>query len=378
MRNVKQSPINGIRPNYNDLGVTISWKVDASHTLYERDENGNKKLGSNGKPIKKVVRETGTTKTYEEAVKLKQQLLNSIIYGTKVDKEIKKSWTLEEAKDNVVANIWGTSLSYKTSMINYHTCEQFFGAKRPLDEIDEDLIDEFKEHCKENQLSNSTINRKLSALSKCLTQAVRKRKLDSKPYIEFYKKAKSRKRIMSESEEKLFIDIANHWSLHEVTDFFIYLLQSGVRPWKEGVLTRKSDVDLKNNTIYIWQSKQGTERTIFMTKQLREVIIRRMKVTVKSSDPLFNMTKGSFIEYWHKIKGAMDLSADKTLVPYTLRHTCCPRLAKANLSLLKIKDWMGHKSILTTMEYAHLNTQSLIDCVNALEKNRLDIEVSSI
>jgi hypothetical protein len=37
---------------------------------------------------------------------------------------------------------------------------------------------------------------------------------------------------------------------------------------------------------------------------------------------------------------------------------------------------MGHKSILTTMEYAHLNTQSLMDCAKALENHRLDLEFS--
>ena len=362
--NAKQSPTKGVRPNYNERGETVSWFVDASYTHVD-EVSGQKE----------VKRATATVKTYEEAVNKKQQLQEQLVYGIPIDKKEKK-WTLLEAKDNVFKNHWEGSKAEKTALINYHTCEDYFGKNRPLDTIDEDLIDDFKDHLKELGLSNSTINRKLSALSKLLTQAVKKRRLKQKPYIEFYKKSKSRKRVLSDIEEKMFLDICQQWGIGEVSDYFIFLLESGVRPWKEGLVVRKTDVDLKNNTIHVWQTKQSTDRTIFMTGKLREVIQRRMRVIQDPQGRLFSFTRDTFFNYWYKVKAQMDLENDKTFIPYMLRHTCCTRLAKSNLSLLKIKEWMGHKSILTTMEYAHLNTQSLMDCAKALENHRLDLEFS--
>jgi len=266
--NAKQSPTKGVRPNYNERGETVSWFVDASYTYVDEVTGG-----------KEVKRATATVKSYEEAVRKKQQLQEQLIYGIPIETKEKK-WTFEEAKDNVYKNHWEGSKAEKTALINYHTCETFFGKNRPLDTIDEDLIDDFKDHCKDVGLSNSTINRKLSALSKLLTQAVKKRRLKQKPYIEFYKKSKSRKRVLSDIEERLFLDICQQWNINEISDYFLFLLETGVRPWKEGLITRKLDVDLKHNTINVWQTKQSTERTIFMTSRLREVIVRRMKMLI--------------------------------------------------------------------------------------------------
>jgi integrase len=42
------------------------------------------------------------------------------------------------------------------------------------------------------------------------------------------------------------------------------------------------------------------------------------------------------------------------LVPYSLRHTCITRWAKAGASVPTLKYLAGHKNIATTMRYIHL------------------------
>ncbi|MFH1743075.1 MAG: tyrosine-type recombinase/integrase [bacterium] len=45
------------------------------------------------------------------------------------------------------------------------------------------------------------------------------------------------------------------------------------------------------------------------------------------------------------------------LTPHKLRHTFASQLAIAGVSLFKISRWLGHRSILTTARYAHLQVQ---------------------
>ena len=53
-----------------------------------------------------------------------------------------------------------------------------------------------------------------------------------------------------------------------------------------------------------------------------------------------NMPKGNTGRGWHII-----------------RHTFATKLARAGVELFKIKEWMGHRSINTTMRYGHLQNQ---------------------
>ena len=50
-----------------------------------------------------------------------------------------------------------------------------------------------------------------------------------------------------------------------------------------------------------------------------------------------NLPKGSTCRGWH-----------------IMRHTFATRLAKAGVDVVKIKDWLGHRSVNTTLRYVHL------------------------
>jgi integrase len=53
---------------------------------------------------------------------------------------------------------------------------------------------------------------------------------------------------------------------------------------------------------------------------------------------------------------------------HTCRHTCASRLAQTpGINLPFVRQWLGHKSIQTTMRYAHLAPSTLDNCKRALE-----------
>lgn len=44
---------------------------------------------------------------------------------------------------------------------------------------------------------------------------------------------------------------------------------------------------------------------------------------------------------------------------HTCRHTCASRLVQGGVDIRRVKDWMGHTTIQTTMIYAHLAPKNL-------------------
>lgn len=55
-------------------------------------------------------------------------------------------------------------------------------------------------------------------------------------------------------------------------------------------------------------------------------------------------------------------------VIHTFRHTRASRFAQAGHPLMKIMEWMGHRSYQTTLRYAHLCPTNLNDMLGEDEK----------
>ena len=63
--------------------------------------------------------------------------------------------------------------------------------------------------------------------------------------------------------------------------------------------------------------------------------------------------------HWDKAKATMGLEDDDQFVFHVCRHTCATRLANADVDVLTIKTWLGHKRIETTQRYTHVKSSNL-------------------
>ena len=64
-------------------------------------------------------------------------------------------------------------------------------------------------------------------------------------------------------------------------------------------------------------------------------------------------------------RNILDLNGD---VWHTLKHTTASRLVQNGVPLVTVKEIIGHKTISTTMRYAHLQPANVVAEIETLER----------
>jgi site-specific recombinase XerD len=150
-------------------------------------------------------------------------------------------------------------------------------------------------------------------------------------------------------------------------EWVVLACNTGMRPGEQRVL-EFADIDLQHGFLRI-QSKPGIgfhvknyqHRYIPLTPGAREAVQAQFAKKHPASDFVFHRPDGSA---WGDIGNSIDdlaVSADlqrkeppQRLTPHSLRHTFASWLAIAGVSLRRIQELLGHKSITTTERYSHL------------------------
>ena len=242
------------------------------------------------------------------------------------------------------------------------------GSHRPLTELNPNLLDELIAHWRNTsarEVRPGTINRKLSVISKCATYAFKRGWLDKKLEIEWQKESKGRIRFVSEDEERLMYRVFTQLGMLEERDTFKFLIDTGCRL---GELKWMEERDLNGDNLTIWRTKNGDPRTIPLTSRAKEIFVQRKG---KLSFPQSRISTA-----WNRVKSAMGLEDDREFVPHCLRHTCASRLVQRGVSILVVKEWLGHKTLGMTMRYSHLCPTNLQAAVKVLEPVTQDVAVA--
>jgi len=153
------------------------------------------------------------------------------------------------------------------------------------------------------------------------------------------------------------VDVADKWvkaQKQENFDLVKLLYETGCR-YKEISTMRWTQVDLKKGTVFIKRLKGSVDGTLFMTDTMKEIFNRRRELD--KGDFVFGSKEGRLNEgRW--VKGAVKRAnldeTDGGVTLHTLRHTRAVHLLQAGLNLLELQKFLGHKTIQSTMVYAHV------------------------
>ena len=235
-------------------------------------------------------------------------------------------------------------------------------------------IENYLKHLRVTDLSNSSINRKLSSLKHFFNYLSKTKLLKSNPVMNISgpKNSKVLPKSLSIIDVNSLIeapDCSNFIGLRDRAMIEL-MYATGVRI-TELINLEYSNIDLNRSLIKV-MGKGGKERMIpfgddALTWLINYIEFRRKNNLSLNSRDFFISQQGKKITrqaFWHRIKiylKASGLSMDVS--PHTLRHAFATHLLNNGADLRSVQMLLGHSDLSTTQIYTHIAKQRLSDMV---------------
>lgn len=234
---------------------------------------------------------------------------------------------------------------------------RWVGANTPAEEAfsPAKLREFYKYLIEERKVSNSTINRYSSALSIISRHA----DLKTKPEFNWYKTHQTRVRFFSPAEEHAVVRLFDQWGRDKYRDFFMFLIDTGLRPWEEGTKLKWENVHAKSITVH----GKDRWRDVPLTKRAKAILDKQDR---NEPGPFWGMNANIAGNLWDRVRSM--IPALKDTVWYTTRHTFASRLVQQGVHLKAVADLMGNSTMIVDKVYAHLTPDHLGAAIEHLEK----------
>jgi len=227
-----------------------------------------------------------------------------------------------------------------------------------------------------NNISNRSINRKISSLKSFYKFLVKTQTIKVSPLIS-HSTLKQSKKIQvpfSKEEIKELLDgdlFKNDYKgiLQKTIIQFFYF--TGVRRF-ELISIKNSDIDFDSSSLKI-MGKRNKERIIPMLPSLIEVTRDYMNSKIKNSiksnnDFLFQNSKGNQLSekfVYRTVNQYFKLVSPKVKkAPHVLRHSFATHLINEGADINSVKELLGHSSLSATQVYSHTSMERIKEVFN--------------
>ena len=244
--------------------------------------------------------------------------------------------------------------------------KEFFGSKdaRKLSSSD---IEAFRVFLKtEKKLSNATINRYYSYLSKAYNLAIRDKLLEYNPCnlklleepketIKFYNQAEQKKLIQTVEKELPFFK-----------PFVVCVFQTGLRISNVQYL-RWEWIDIENRIIEILPQYNKGKKIIRL--YISDSLLKELKtIGIKNEGYVFinPNTENIWINPCRYLKKICEKAQIKYIGFHGIRHSVGTDLAQKGIPINVIQSVMAHSDIRTTMKYIHLKDNAIKEAISVL------------
>ncbi len=273
--------------------------------------------------------------------------------------------TIQQLRDHVVAVRWSGQKS--TSSVDLSALfVRWAGPKETVrDALSTTKVGQYIEHLKsERRAANATINRHTSVIM-VLAKAAKNLKLIAElPVTYRHREGQGRLRWFTDDEEKAILSTLKLWSKEAERDLFIFLADTGARAGEVRRL-RWADVEKGDRAVTFWITKTDQARTVPLTSRAKEALARRREAARAHDGPFTAIRKDHLFHIWERLRAHHPFLEDAVI--HTFRHTCASRLVQRGVDIMRVKTWMGHSAVATTLRYAHLAPKHLDDVLSALE-----------
>ncbi len=257
---------------------------------------------------------------------------------------------------------WAAQGSGVKSARNAEHFAEFVGPYLPVSEaLTTANITEYVEDLKVNELSGGTINRRLAAISVLVKHALALNLIDRAPLLTWEPEGRGRKRYFTRDEVAQIVATTRQWGYHLEAGFFCFLVDTGARVGEAlGVDVRTCLTDTR---VTFLKTKNGRDRTIPLTA--------RASAAIRMAPRGFQtLNRWGLRSLWERLRSHHTWIGSASL--HTFRHTCASWLVQSGVDLYRVKEWMGHLSIVTTQIYAHLSPEHMSGMVDVLEQRGME------
>jgi len=192
-------------------------------------------------------------------------------------------------------------------------------------------------------------------------------------FIEMDPETEGRIYVLSDAEETRIIKLFTEGPRDhqrgfyaEMPDLVASLIDTGARP-NELLKLPCQDINFETGMITIWINKTDKPRSIPMTKRVENILKARC---TPARTRLFDINLKQADNAWNWVRREMGKKDVEDFVLYACRHTSVTRQLIAGVNITMVKEWHGHKSIRTTMRYAHLAPHDLNPALQLLENRQ--------
>lgn len=256
-----------------------------------------------------------------------------------------------------------TILAYETDLIALF---DFFSEReiKNLNEIKRRDFSLYTKNLAKNEISPSTITRKIASIKGFFKFLCHKRIIKTNPAISINspKLPKRLPKVLNISEIDKIIKKHSNSEDYAIIEL---LYSAGIRVSELTDLTI-NNIDLKQKIIKVF-GKGSKERIIPINSKCIEVIKNYLKkreliaLKYNSKDFLFLDENGNKIsrQKVYKIIHNLGKQIDKNISPHTIRHTFATHLLENGADLRVVQELLGHSSIVTTQLYTHISKKTL-------------------
>jgi len=311
----------------------------------------------NGKRYRKVI---GTKK---QAEKVQRKIESEIVEG---------KWDVRDTEDVPFSSLVKEYLEYievnrAASTFTVNKCRieanliPYFG-DTPLNQINLQMVDRYKYMRIRDGIAPGTVNEELKRISHMLNMAIKWKYID-KNIVSSVEKLKVPERVprfLGQEEIRRLVKAAKSSHIYPI---IVTALHTGMRK-SELFNLQWSDIDFDQDIVTIqskddWHTKNYKSRTIQLTPVLYKVLMNHRQLHLE----LDNRSEYVFTYRGKQIKRGISSSLDAVLKQanlvgvtlHTFRHTFASQLVMAGVSLMDVKELMGHQKFETTLQYAHLS-----------------------
>ena len=261
--------------------------------------------------------------------------------------------------------------AYKRDLIQFNKFVAEYNDKLKIEEVNYKIIRSWIVTMVNNNISNRSINRKVSSLKSFYNFLIKTETINSSP-LKAHTPLKQSKKIQvpfSQDEINSLLDsdfFTNDYRgiLQKTIIAFFYF--TGVRRI-ELITLKESDVNIESSTVKI-MGKRSKERIIPILPKLKKAIIFFNEIKFKfhdqtSSDYFFISKNGKQLSekfVYRTVNEYFKLVSPKIKkAPHVLRHSFATHLINEGADINSVKELLGHSSLSATQVYSHTSMERI-------------------